>query len=69
MGQRTGAHHEDCMNSITPRVKPNNIKLVLGVILVVFNCVFCHVCDYTVTVSFHSLYMNQVPERLYYVHD
>jgi hypothetical protein len=46
-----------------------NKQPMVGVILVVFNCVFCHVCDYTVTVSFHSLYMNQVPERLYYVHD
>ena len=40
MGQRTGAHHEDCMNSITPRVKPNNIKLVfVASVLKTQNCV------------------------------
>ena len=36
---------------------------------IIFKGVLYQVCTYTVTVSYHSLYMNQVPEKFYQVHD
>jgi hypothetical protein len=32
---------------------------------IITNGVHYHICAYTVAVSYSSLYMNQVPERLY----
>jgi hypothetical protein len=38
-----------------------------AVILIVFKCVLYHVHAFSVTVSHHSLFFNQVPEKLYYL--
>ena len=38
-------------------------------ILNIFYCVLYHVRDYTDAVSYHSLYMNQVWAKLYYLND
>jgi hypothetical protein len=41
------------------------LKIEKGVVLINIKNVLYHLHAYTVTVSYRSLYMNQVPEKLY----
>ena len=52
--------------SICPKQLQQCVKIdETNVVLIVFNGVLCKVLAYAVTVSFNSLYMNQVPETIY----
>jgi hypothetical protein len=54
-------------------VYPENWKysktiVKFSVILIIFNGVFYHIHTYPVTISYMSLCINQVPEKLYFGH-
>jgi len=56
--------------SKSPNLRPNCLKIAeTSAIIIVFNGVLFEIRVYTVTISLIlSLYMNQVPEKLYQVH-
>ena len=52
--------------SINAKQLPKCLKIAeTSVVIIVFNSVLCEIRAYTGTVSYPSLYMNQVLEKLY----